>query len=515
MPYVSGANRREVLLLPECLDDFVGAENEVRVIDAFVEQLDLVAAGLERSESAATGRPAYAPGDLLKLWLWGYMNRVVSSRRLERECARNLEVIWLLRKLRPDHWTICAFRRRAGAGLKKVMREFTVFCQKLELIGGQLVAIDGTKLKASNHPARQYSAEQLAQKIAGLKADIDAYLQECEAADGDTAEPACLAELERELAAAQQLAEQLQESRRAQVAATDPECRPLRKVGLGYNAQIAVDAVHHLIVAADIVEASNDQQQLVPMAEQARSGLGHTPEQPLQVVADAGYYDRVSLAAAEEAHFEAYVPRPQKGHGQQEGRFHKSQFVYDAEKDVYHCPAGAQLQRNTQGHKRGLLVFFYAQASACRSCAMRAKCTTATYRRVERWEKEEVLDRAAARLASAPQMMKTRRSVVEHPFGTIKFWNHQYAFLTRGVAGVGTELTFSVLAYNLKRLLCLVPIAELIKKLRAGRRPLGRPQERLMRPEHPIEALLCALQSLGRFYWALSTPTELLSALPN
>jgi len=464
MPYVSGANRREVLLLPECLDDFVGEENEARVIDAFVEGLDLVAAGLERSEPAGTGRPAYAPGDLLKLWLWGYMNRVVSSRRLERECARNMEVIWLLRKLRPDHWTICAFRRRAGTGLKKVMREFTVFCQKLELIGGQLIAIDGTKIKASNHPAHQYSTEELARKIAGLEAEIDAYLQGCEAADGDTAQPAPLEELQRELADAHQLAERLQESARPQVAAIDPECRPMRKVGLGYNAQIAVDAAHHFIVAADIVEASNDQQQLVPMAEQAREGLGQTPEQPLQVVADAGYYDRVSLAAAEQAHFEAYVPRPQKGHGQQEGRFHKSQFVYDAAKDIYHCPGGAQLERYTQGHKRGLLVFFYAQAAACRSCSLRAQCTTAAYRRVERWEKEDVLERAEARLAGTPQMMTIRRSVVEHPFGTIKFWNHQYAFLTRGLAGVRTELSLSVLAYNLKRLLRLVPIAELIER---------------------------------------------------
>jgi transposase len=465
MAYISGASRREVLLLPECLEDFIGAENETRVIDAFVDRLDMVSVGLEQSESACTGRPGYAPADLLKLWLWGYVNRVTSSRKLERECSRNLEVLWLMRRLRPDHWTICAFRRRAGAALKKVLREFVTICQQLELVGGQRVVIDGTKLKASNHPSKQYSSEQLAQKIAALEADIEAYLQGCEASDAELTEPAPLKQLKQELKATEQLETKLKQSGRPTIASTDPECRPVRKVGLGYNAQIAVDSAHHLIVAAEIVDAPNDQQQLVPMAQKARQGLGQTPDEPLEIVTDAGYYDRVSLAAAEEANFLAYVPRPKKGHGQERGLFHKSEFVYEAKHDVYRCPAGAQLQRETQALKRGLLVFKYSRPAACQQCPVRAKCTTQSYRRVERWEKEEVLDRADARLAANPEMMRTRRSVVEHPFGTIKFWNNQYAFLTRGFVGVGTEFTLSALAYNLKRLVRLLPLKQLLSKI--------------------------------------------------
>jgi len=310
MPYVTGVDRRERLLLPACIDDFVGPDNEVRLVDAFVEHLDLAGAGFERSQAAVTGRPAYAPGDLLKLWLWGYMNRVVSSRRLERECGRNLEVLWLMRELRPDHWTICAFRRQAGPALKKVLRAFTLFSQGLELVGGEVVVIDGTKLKASNHPSRQTTAAEVARKIAGLEAEIESYLKGCESADADV--PEQVEQERKELAAAQEMREQIGQSGRGTLPGTDRECRPLRKVGLGYNAQIAVDAKHHLIVAAEIVDASNDQQQLVPMAQEARAGLGQSEQKLLQVVADGGYYDRVSLAAAEEANLEAYVPRPRK-----------------------------------------------------------------------------------------------------------------------------------------------------------------------------------------------------------
>lgn len=495
MPYVMGVDRREALLLPECLDDFIAQEHEVRVLDAFVEQLDWAKLGFVHPQPAATGRPPYAPGDLLKLWLWGYLNRVTSSRKLERECGRNLELLWLLRRLQPDHWTINDFRRQAGAALKGVLRDFTLFCQELELIGGRLVVIDGTKLKASNHPTRQYSAAQVAQKIASLEAVIEGYLQECDTENAQSVQPspmqsaASVEKLQAELGAARQLQARLEESGLPKVPVTDPQCRPLRKVGLGYNAQIAVDATHHLIVAADIVDASNDQQQLVPMAGQARAGLGQSAHAPLQVVADKGYYDRVSLAAAEAANLEVYVPKPRKGHGQEEGRFHKSQFIYEAVADVYRCPGGALLPRETQTRKRDLLVYLYAQPAACRDCALRAQCTTSKYRRIERWEHEAVLERAAQRLAAAPQMMRIRRSVVEHPFGTMKFWNHQWALLTRGRHGARTELTLSVLAYNLKRLFTLRPLGDLLAALKVRWQRLGRFLEALWR----LAALLTPL----------------------
>ena len=469
MSYLRGVDRKEVQLLPASVEEYVGPEHEVRLLEGFVEGLDLVAAGLERKAAAKTGRPGYAPGDLLKLWLWGYVNGVMSSRKLERECGRNLEVLWLLRGLRPDHWTICAFRRQAGPGLKAVLRQFTLLAQGLKWVEGRLVVIDGTKLKASNHPQRQLKAEVAKKKIAALDAQLESYLRGCEEADAGVVEGlAPVEELQAQRTALEEQQQQMEQSGRKALPLTDPECRSMRKVGLGYNAQLAVDPVHHLIVAAEVVEASNDQQQLVKVAEAARANLELDPATPLQVVADAGYYDRASLLAAEAANLQAYVPRPRKGSGQEKGRFHKSQFAYDPKADAYRCPGEVLLRRETQTRKSGVLVYFYANAKACRQCPLKGQCTIADYRRVERWEHEAVLDRAEARLAAAPQMMKLRRSVVEHPFGTIKFWNGQGTLLTRGLAGAQTEFTLSALAYNLKRLLKLQPISELLAAFARG-----------------------------------------------
>jgi hypothetical protein len=360
--------------------------------------------------------------------------------------------------------------------MKKLLCEFTVLGQELQLIEGKRVAVDGTKLKASNNVARVWNSELLAKKMASVEAEIDTYLRDCGEADAEIpqAEPLAkeqkIEQLQRDLAELKEREQELKESGKTVLPKTDPDCRALMKVGLGYNAQIAVDTAHHLIVAADLVDAPNDQKQLTNIAKHAREALGQSERERLQVVADAGYYDRVSLIAAEEANLEVFVPRPRKGRQPDNDRYHKDKFIYEAGADVYRCPNGAALKRETQTRRGGLMTFLYANPSACRQCPLRARCTRRKYRRVERCEKEDVLERVAARLAAAPEMMKVRSSVVEHPFGTIKFWNYQFAFLTRGFARVRTEFTFSVLAYNLKRLSRLIPVCELLSKLTQRRR---------------------------------------------
>lgn len=521
MPYVRGLSREEVFLLPDCLDDYIERESEVRFIEAFVEQCEFPEFASRRGDAAATvGRPSYDPADMLKLWIWGYVNRVVSSRRLERECGRNLEVIWLLRKLRPDHWTICAFRRNQRAALKKVGLEFIRFCKDLGLIGGKLLVIDGTKIKAVNNPSRKVTAAEVAKDIARLEKDLDEYVEAGEQSDaqeeapqsepaqeepaqsmeagspplqpspegalaGETLPPAAMqpsgqsaapagkdidsakrAALEAELLQAREWQAAMQASGRDHLSLTDHDARPLTGVGSGYNIQVAVDSPSHFIVVDDLVDSANDLNALVPIAEQGRERLELGAEVKIQLAADTGYHTRESLAAAEAANFEAFVPRPKKGVTQEKEGYHKSKFSYDAQEDAYRCPSGALLRPECHFEKRGLNLIYYSAPAACRECPFKTQCTKSKYRRIERWEHEAILERAEQRLAANPEMMKRRKGTVEHVFGTIKFWNNQGAFLTRGFAGVSTEFSLSVLAYNIKHLLKMMPLSELLAKLR-------------------------------------------------
>jgi hypothetical protein len=417
--------------------------------------------------------------DLLKLYLWGYLNRVVSSRRLSVECARNLEVIWLLGKLQPCFKTISAFRKTNAKAIKGVFREFVLLCREMNLFGAEMVAIDGAKIKAVNNPQRSVSAEQLEK----LLAEIDAHIEECmkamDAADEqekDQAPPAPaagedlkerLAQLQERQKRHQEILQSIKEKGRKEVLLTDPESQRLKKVGPGYNAQSVVDAKHHLIAAVEVVEAANDHQQLLPMAQLACEALG---VKRLKILADAGYHDRLSLAAAEQAGMEAYVPRPRKGSSLSDGLFHKSIFEYDAAKDVYRCPNGAILGRECESQKQGQTVHIYSCAAACRQCALKAQCTKCVYRRVERWENEALVEAVEKRTSAAPEIMGKRKTLVEHPLGTIKFWWGQGAFLCRGLTMVRAEFALSALAYNMRRALNIVGVAGLLKKLAERRK---------------------------------------------
>jgi transposase len=480
MSYITGANRSQVMLLPDTVDQYVDPDHPVRALDLFVAGLDPVDLGLAKARPAATGRPAYDPLDLLRLLLWGYFNRVRSSRRLEIECGRNLELFWLLRGLRPDFKTIADFRRDNAQALPKVFRMFVLLCRDLKLYGQDLVAIDGTKLKASNNPTRRASAEQLTHWIAEADARIAEYLNALAESESETdllgtaIEAPAAGSLRAKLAKIERHREHLSyalsiaEESGGKVPLTDPDCQSMQKVGLGYNAQIAVDAKCHLIAVAEIAAEPTDHTQLPVVAASVNAMLG---EAPRKVVADAGYHDQVALAEAEEAGVECYVPRPAKGHAATEEIFAKSDFVYEPGADGYRCLAGRLLPPKWESsQKHGLHYQAYADPEACRACPLKAQCTKGDHRRVTRWEKEHLMEAIAQRVADHPEIIGARKNLVEHPFGTIKFWWGQGALLTRGRVNVQAELSLSAWAYNFRRVLTILGAAGLRQALQKRRK---------------------------------------------
>jgi transposase len=471
--YIEGVDRQQGWLLPERLEDYVSAENPVRFLDAFVDSLDLAALGFQRALPNDTGRPPYAPGDLLRLYLYGYLNRLRSSRRLEREAQRNVELLWLLHQLRPDFKTIADFRKDNLAALRGVCREFTLLCRQLDLFGGELVAIDGSKLRAVNSKRRNFSEHKLHATAAEIDAKIDNYLQQLDAADA--AEPAVAqptaVQLQQKIAHLQQRRqqnaqrlEQLQTSGQSQVSLTDPDSRSM-KVGQGtdvcYNVQTAVDAKHKLIVEHQVTNAVTDLGQLTPVAVAAKQTLGVAQ---LEVVADMGYYWGVQVKECADTGITAYIPKALTSANTQQGLYGKERFIYDAGQDSYRCPAGQELPFRTSGVELGRAIRYYrAAASACRACAVKAQCTrNQAARRLSRWEHEGVLDQMQQRVAAHPEKMQQRKTLSEHPFGTIKRGMDAGYFLLRGLAKVRAEMSLTVLAYNLKRVINLIGVPNLI-----------------------------------------------------
>lgn len=478
MAYVAGVDRTQTMLLPESLEDYIAADNPVRFVDAFVDGLSLAKCGFERTQSKETGRPPFAPGDLLKLYLWGYLNHIRSTRRLEGECRRNLEVIWLMRKLQPDFKTIADFRKDNGKGFKSVFRQFNLLCRDLNLFGRELVAIDGTKLKAVNNPARNYDSKKLRGLIARIDGKLKEFIGTLDQEDSQeiAAEPAAQSgrvatkaavqrkiELLRERQSKyQELLSEMEKSGVDEISLTDCDSRRMHKIGVGYNGQIAVDDKHKLIVAQEVVNEATDHGQLAPMAQAAKEAL---EVEKLKAVADGGYYDNATIAECESAGVEAYVPRPRKGSAASNNRFDKTQFRYDAAADTYQCPQGVTLEKETECLKRGEKHYFYSKAEACRRCPIKAQCTTADYRRITRWHGEAALDPMHKRVEAASSLMERRKALVEHPFGTIKIGMNQRAFLMRGLEKVRGEFSLSTLAYNIKRVVNIVGVEKLIETL--------------------------------------------------
>jgi transposase len=475
MTHITGYDRGQLLLLPEAVDDYVGAENPVRFIDAFVDGLDLAVLGFIGTVPKATGRPGYAPADLLKLYIYGYLNRVRSSRRLETETHRNIEVIWLLRHLNPDFKTIADFRRDNRTAFRAVFREFVLLCRQLDLFGRELLAVDGTRIKAVNNKDRNFTRASLRQYLDAADKRLADYLRrldEGDVAEGGTGSGSRVHNLSEKIEAIRgkrdrlrALLTELERTGESQVSLTDPDSRAMAghtRVAVGYNAQLAVDAKHKLIVEQEVTNQVVDMGLLKQTAEPARAILG---VERIDVVADRGYFKIEDIETCDKAGLTPHVPKPQRGPAVRNGFFRKDEFRYDPERDVFTCPSGQTLEPHHYGKSRDLQKIDYSNPPACPACPLRSRCTT-NVRRVSRLENEAVLDRMAARLKARPELLDRRRETVEHPFGSIKQWMNQGAFLMRGLDNVRGEFSLTTLVYNLRRALNIVGVEGMIAAVR-------------------------------------------------
>jgi transposase len=473
--FVEGEDRRQGVLLPEYLDDWVSEENPVRAIDVFVDALDLGALGFEGVEPAATGRPGYHPGLLLKLYVYGYINQVASSRRLEREAGRNVELMWLTGRLAPDFKTIADFRKDNGPAIRAACRQFVGLCRKVGLFTQAVAAIDGSKFKAVNGRDKNFTPAKLKARMEQVETSIDRYLAALETADrqeGELAEAKAgrlkqkIAALRGQMADLQAMEAVIEAAPDRQVSLIDPDARAMATSGkgtgiVGYNVQAAVDAEHHLIVAHEVTNVGHDRYALADMAGQAKAAMG---TEGLEVLADRGYFDGEEILACEALGVTPYVPKPLTSNAKADGRFDKQDFVYLPEEDAYRCPAGERLTWRFTAVEGGLTLHKY-WSSNCAGCRLKAQCTPSKQRRVSRWEHEAVIEAMQARLDRKPDAMRVRRATVEHAFGTLKAWMGATHFKTQTLEKVRTEMSLHVLAYNLKRMIAIMGVGPLIQAM--------------------------------------------------
>jgi transposase len=502
--FIEGRDRAQSTLFPERLDEAIGADNPVRVVDAFIDVLDLAERGFD-VEPEATGRPGYHPATMLKIYLYGYLNQVQSSRRLERECQRNVELMWLVGQLTPDFKTIADFRRDNGPAMRKVCRQFVALCRDLHLLDAARVAIDGSKFKAVNNREKNFTHDRLKRRIAAIDESITRYLAELDRADRQaevTGVPVPAVKiaalggrieaLKAKMHSLSALEAKLVASGENQISLTDPDARAMTSKShsayiVDYNVQSAVDTKHHLIVTHEVTNVGIDNGHLSEMAEQARDALA---AQEIEVLADKGYFDSEEIAACEDAGIDAYVPKRATSNARAQGRFDKDDFIYDREHDRYVGPAGQQLTRRMMCEEEGRVIHVY-WTNKCGDCPLKSDCTMGKERRVRRWEREDVLERAQARLDANPGAMQLRRETVEHPFGTIKAWMGATHFKMKTLPHVATEMALHVLAYNVKRVIAILGVPGLVEAITAYLAWLAvtmRPSIRLKATETPIYA---------------------------
>ena len=474
--FIEGEDRSQATLLPECLDDFIAEDNPVRAVDAFVEELDLQELGFAGADPAATGRPAYHPAVLLKIYIYGYLNRIQSSRRLERETQRNLELMWLTGRLAPDFKTIADFRRENGTGIRNACRRFVQLCRELQLFSEAIVAIDSSKFKAVNSRDRNFTPNKVDRRQQQIEESIQRYLDALETADRtQPAEVQATTErlreklqtLRKQMRRMDQVREQLKQEPDEQVSLTDPDSRSMisqaKGTGVvGYNVQAAVDAKSHLIVTHEVTNVGSDRSQLTKMATAARDEMGLDQ---LQAIADRGYFNSTEIKATLEAGITPLVPKPMTSTAKADGRFGKRDFIYIAKDDEYQCPAGQRAVHRFSREEENLKVAIY-WSSACPACPIKGKCTPSNYRRIRRWEDEHLLEQMQQRLDRNPGTMTLRRRTIEHVFGTLKHWMGSAHFLTRRLCNVSTEMSLHVLAYNMKRVIRLLGMKETMRAMR-------------------------------------------------
>jgi transposase len=474
--FVEGGDRRQSLLLPESLDDYVTEDNPVRVVEVFIEELDLGALGFGGIQPAATGRPAYHPSTLLKIYLYGYLNRLQSSRRLEREARRNIELMWLTGRLAPDFKTIANFRRDNGPAIRAVCGQFVELCRRLNLFTKAVVAIDGSKFKAVNNRDQNFTVVKVAKRMEQVDASITRYLAALDRADreeSDITEARTsrinekIAGLRRQMQALKAMEQQVEAAPDKQVSLTDPDARSMATSGrgtgvVGYNVQTAVDAEHHLIVAHEVTNVGHDRTQLEPMALKAQEAAGC---EELTALADRGYFNGEQVLACEGTGVLPCIPKTVWP--SERGVFTRHDFIYDTENDHYTCPAGQKLTKGLVRSDRKDDIDHYRHLTACFTCSLKPKCTPDKLKRLKRWRREDVLDRMQARLDHMPDAMAVRRQTVEHPFGTLKSWMGSAHFLTKTLEKVRTEMSLHVLAYNMKRMIQIFGVGPLLEAIRA------------------------------------------------
>jgi len=475
--FIEGTDRDQATLFPDRLEDWIGEDNPVRVIDAFADALDLSGLGFERAEAAATGRPGYHPSVLLKLYIYGYLNRVQSSRRLEREAGRNVEVMWLTGRLAPDHKTIADFRKDNGAAIRSVCSQFVALCRRIGLLSVASVAIDGSKFKAVNNRDRNFTKAKMVRRMQQIEESVERYLQQLDSADRQEPTAAIASRVERlhdkiaklneEMQRLKVLEVQMLECPDEQISLTDPDARSMATSGrgsgvVGYNMQAAVETDHHLIVAHDVVQTGSDRAQLEPMGQEAKDALG---VDELDVVADRGYFSAGQIKDCADAGITPTLPKPQTSSNRKKGMFVKTDFRYVLGEDTYICPAGETLTWRHVTEEASLVVSRY-WTDVCGSCPLKSQCTTGKERRISRWEHEHLVEAMQQRLDENPDAMRRRRETVEHPFGTIKMRMGATHFLMKRLKNVRTEMALHVLAYNLTRVMNIIGIRPLMAAIR-------------------------------------------------
>jgi transposase len=470
---VEGADRGQSTLLPECLDDWIDEENPVRVIDAFVDALDLAGLGFDGVEPAATGRPSFHPSVLLKLYIYGYLNRVQSSRPLEREARRNLELLWLLGRLVPDHKTIADFRKDNGPGLRQVCARFVELCRELGLLATASVAIDGSKFKAVNNRDRNFTKGKVERRRAQLEESVARYLSQLDTADRQEPTEALaaktkhleekLAKLDGEMKRLAAYEKKMLASPDQQISLTDPDSRSMATSGrgsgvVGYNVQVAVETDNHLIITHEVTTSGSDRAQLARVGKAAKAVM---QVDTLEAVADRGYFNTPEILTCHEAGITVTLPKPMTSGAKAEGRFGKQDFIYLPDEDVYRCPASERLTYRYANEEDGKELRRY-WTTACSNCSLKPQCTTGPERRITRWEHEHVLEALQQRLDANPNAMRQRRETVEHPFGTIKARMGATHFLMKTLPKVAAEMALHVLAYNLTRVMDIIGIKPLM-----------------------------------------------------
>jgi transposase len=476
MGYINGEDRDQVSYALSCLDDFINENNPVRVIDAFVDSLDMEELKFSKIKLAVTGRPPYAPKHLLKLYIYGYMNRIRSSRRLETEAIRNLELMWLMNKLTPDFKTISDFRKDNKEAISSIFKKFVLLCKGWDLFGKELVAIDGTKIRAQNSKKKNFNNDKLDKRIKEIDEKINEYLKSMDENDKneeinseitncDIAKK--VEELKQRKQKYETYKEILKESGETQVSETDPDSRSMpdnQKINVGYNVQTAVDDKHKLITNFEVTNEVKDINLLSSMAKKSKETL---EVESLEVLADKGYYKATEIKECIDNNINVYIPKPENSNKSPEGGFQSREFIYNAQNDTYTCPGGFILEHKSSSIKDGKLMKRYHNHSACKNCPVKNKCTKSkeSKRSIDRWEHEEILIKVQQQTKENFNKYRKRQQLSEHPFGTIKRGFDSSYVLTKGLDSVRAELSLTFFTYNLKRVINILGVKEILNNL--------------------------------------------------